>query len=107
MIIKPENTVVYDFYNFFFRFKAIFFYPFGDNGIYSVQIKCHDIFSFVFRIFENIQNRVKNIIEKFFISFFFQKTSNEVSTISAVDFLMAMVELISWFSRRCDTQVRL
>ena len=42
---------------------------------------------------------------KVLISFFFQKTSNEVSTISAVDFLMSMVELISWFSRRGDTQV--
>ena len=47
------------------------------------------------------------LLLKVLISFFFQKTSNEVSTISAVDFLMAMVELISWFSRRCDTQVRL
>jgi hypothetical protein len=47
------------------------------------------------------------LLLKVLISFFFQKTSNEVSTISAVDFLMAMVELISWFSHRCDTQVRL
>ena len=47
------------------------------------------------------------LLLKVLISFFFQKTSNEVSTISAVDFLMAMVELISWFSHRGDTQVRL
>ena len=70
MIIQPENAIVYYFNNFFFRFYAIFLYPFHYNGIYSVQVKGHYIFSFAFRIFENIQDRVKNIVEKFFVSFF-------------------------------------